>query len=116
VTDLGRKVVFARLGDRLRVAGMAELVGENLSIPPSRIDALRATTADVFPHLPIRGDTAGWAGLRPATPTGRPLVGSVPGAPANLMLNTGHGALGFTLAMGSAERVTRALRESISLA
>ncbi|HRK40254.1 MAG TPA: D-amino acid dehydrogenase [Burkholderiaceae bacterium] len=116
VTDLGRKVVFARLGDRLRVAGMAELVGENLSIPPSRIDSLRATTADVFPHLPIMGDTAGWAGLRPATPTGRPLVGSVPGAPANLMLNTGHGALGFTLAMGSAERVTNALRESISLA
>jgi D-amino-acid dehydrogenase len=49
VTDLARKVVFARLGDRLRVAGMAELVGENRQIDQARIESLKATTRDVFP-------------------------------------------------------------------
>lgn len=111
VTDIGRKVVFARLGDRLRVAGMAELVGENRTVLNERIASLLATTHDVFPQVNVTGEAAPWAGLRPATPTGLPLVGRVSKAPRNLMLNTGHGALGFTLAMGSAARVADALRQ-----
>lgn len=115
VTDLARKVVFARLGDRLRVAGMVELVGEDRRLDPARIASLHHTTRTLFPALAASAVTAeAWAGLRPATPTGRPLIGHLPGAPANLLLNTGHGALGFTLAMGSAERVSRALRASIN--
>lgn len=110
VTDIARKVVFARLGDRLRVAGMAELVGENRQVPADRIGSLLATTRDVFPQVDTSADAAPWAGLRPATPTGLPLVGRVPGAPVNLMLNAGHGALGFTLAFGSAARLARELR------
>ena len=47
--------------------------------------------------------------MRPATPTGVPIVGRLEGAPSNMVFNTGHGALGFTLAFGSAERVARAL-------
>lgn len=109
VTDVARKVVFARLGERLRVAGMVELVGENRDIAPERIASLQATTHDVFPHIKGVADAQPWSGLRPATPTGLPLVGRVPGAPANLLLNTGHGALGFTLAMGSAEHIAQAL-------
>lgn len=111
VTDIARKVVFARLGKRLRVAGMVELVGEDRRVHRDRIDALLSTTRNVFPHIGDALDPEPWSGLRPATPTGLPLLGRTPGAPVNLLLNTGHGALGFTLAMGSAERVARALRQ-----
>ena len=47
--------------------------------------------------------------MRPATPTGLPIVGRLEGAPSNMLFNTGHGALGFTLAFGSARRVAAAL-------
>jgi len=111
VTDSARKVVFARLGDRLRVAGMAELVGHDRSIAPQRIRMLEEATQALFPKA--RRDAAAalhpWAGLRPATPTGQPLMGRWPGAPPNLLLNTGHGALGLTLAFGSAERIVQLL-------
>lgn len=110
VTDLARKVVFARLGNRLRVAGMAELVGENRQIDPARIDSLKATTHDVFPQMTLSGDLQPWTGLRPATPRGLPLIGLADGGPDNLWLNTGHGALGLTLAMGSADRLRALLR------
>jgi D-amino-acid dehydrogenase len=114
VTDIARKVVFARLGDRLRVAGMAELVGEDRRVHAARIDTLRQNTRALFPDLALPDTVDAWAGLRPATPTGRPLVGRAPGGPSNLLLNTGHGALGFTLAMGSAARVAADLRETIN--
>ncbi len=110
VTDAARKVVFARLGQRLRVAGMAELVGDGLHIPPARIDTLVRATRAVFPHAAASFETVEpWAGLRPATPTGRPIIGPLAPAPANVLFNTGHGALGFTLAFGSARRIVAQL-------
>lgn len=102
VTDAARKMVFARVGSRLRVAGMAELVGHDTGIPSDRIDALVQATREVFPQCADSAACEPWAGLRPATPTGRPILGRRPGAPDNLLFNTGHGALGFTLAFGSA--------------
>ena len=110
--DAARKVVFARLGDRLRVAGMAELTGEDLSIAPARIAALQATARDVFPQGGDYARAEPWAGLRPATPTAEPVLGRLPQGPANLFMNTGHGALGFTLAFGSARRVAAAITGS----
>jgi D-amino-acid dehydrogenase len=107
-------VVFARIGNRLRVAGMAELVGDDLSVPAERIASLLATTRDVFPDCAGLPLDAGWAGLRPATPTGTPIIGALPSAPANLLFNTGHGALGFTLAFGSAARIAGLLRSTTS--
>lgn len=112
VTDAARKVVFARIGRRLRVAGMAELVGHSDSIPPARIHSLCQATAAIFPGSSDFGHTRPWTGLRPATPTGVPLVGSHAGAPNNLLLNTGHGALGFTLAFGTAAQVAELLAPS----
>lgn len=112
ITDLSRKVVFARLGNRLRVAGMAELVGENREIDPARIASLQNAAQQLFPGLAAEGaDIHPWAGLRPATPRGLPLLGRHPALPANLCLNTGHGALGLTLSMGSAESVRQTLRQ-----
>ncbi len=109
VTDAARKVVFARLGDRLRVAGMVELTGEDRRIDPQRIASLVATARDIFPWGSDYDRAQPWAGLRPATPRGEPVIGVAPGGPKNLVLNTGHGALGFTLAFGSALRVARLL-------
>ncbi|MES2840987.1 MAG: D-amino acid dehydrogenase [Pseudomonadota bacterium] len=112
VTDVSRKVVFARIGERLRVAGMAELVGHDRSIDPARIQSLLASVRDVFPQLEAPAELNPWTGLRPATPTGLPVLGRLRGSPSNLFFNTGHGALGFTLAFGSAERVARELAAS----
>jgi D-amino-acid dehydrogenase len=110
VTDAARKVVFARLGQRLRVAGMAELVGENTQIPADRIHSLVASARALFPDASGYSDVRPWAGLRPATPTGLPVLGRLRGGPDNLWFNTGHGALGFTLAFGSAQRIAAQLR------
>ncbi|HSW03132.1 FAD-dependent oxidoreductase [Aquabacterium sp.] len=100
VTDQGRKLVYARLGEQLRVAGFAELCGTDRSLDPRRIDALCKAVRETFPGACGFDDPKPWVGLRPATPGGRPLIGATrwPG----LWLNAGHGALGLTLAGGSA--------------
>jgi D-amino-acid dehydrogenase len=108
VTDSRRKMVFAPLAGRLRVAGFAELVGRDLQVDPARIQALVDAVHEVFPGgCELQADPKPWAGLRPATPTSRPIVGVTRWS--NLFLNVGHGALGLTLAMGSARVVEEAL-------
>ncbi|HEV7455818.1 MAG TPA: D-amino acid dehydrogenase [Roseococcus sp.] len=102
VTDSASKVVYARLGGYLRVAGMADLVGVDPRLHEGRLSTLIRQAREAFPEAgnwdgPLRP----WTGLRPYTPTGLPLIGRSPAAP-NLYLNTGHGGLGWTLAMGSA--------------
>lgn len=109
VTDATRKIVFARLGGRLRIAGMAELVGHDDSIPEARISDLLRAGRNVFPRASDYAPTDRWSGLRPATPTGLPVVGALPGGPSNLLFNTGHGALGFTLAFGTARALLGSL-------
>ncbi|HTI16973.1 MAG TPA: D-amino acid dehydrogenase [Trinickia sp.] len=105
VTDFARKVVYARLGDRLRVAGMADLDGYSLKPDAARLATLRAETAALFPMVATdQRDVTEWTGLRPATPRGTPIIGPTPYR--NLWLNIGHGALGFTLATGSAALLT----------
>ena len=107
VTDTAHKVVFARTGERLRVAGMVEIVGRDTRLNPARIESLKRSTREVFPHLPIGGEVQPWTGMRPATPKGLPITGRQKGAPSNLWMQTGHGALGLTLAFGSATELLR---------
>ena len=99
ITDFERKVVYARIGNRLRIAGMADLVGMNKSIDPSRIKALINEAKAVFPEAGNYAQAEQWAGLRPATPKGKPVIDGT--QYKNLWLNIGQGALGFTLATGS---------------
>lgn len=99
VTDDGHKIVFSRLGDRLRVAGTAEFNGYNLSLSEVRCQALWARTRALFPELAPAGEPQFWCGLRPATPSNLPYIG--PTRISNLYLNSGHGTLGWTLACGS---------------
>jgi D-amino-acid dehydrogenase len=100
LTDDGHKIVFSRLGERLRVAGTAEFNGYGLELNQTRCQALLTYTHDLFPRLRFQGDPQFWCGLRPATPSNVPLIG--PSALPGLWLNTGHGTLGWTLSCGSA--------------
>jgi D-amino-acid dehydrogenase len=103
ITDLSRKIVYAKLGDRLRVAGRVELVGLDDRIPQRAIDELKRGAAALMPDCSALENDAAlqpWAGFRPATPTGLPVIGASP--VAGLYLNVGHGSLGWTLACGSA--------------
>ena len=109
VTDSARKVVFARIGSRLRVAGMAELAGYDRQIDIRQIASLKASTQALFPSCSAFAELNPWAGLRPATPTALPLIGRHAKRPGNMLFNVGHGAFGFTLAFGSAARVTQFL-------
>ncbi|TAK79493.1 MAG: D-amino acid dehydrogenase [Aquabacterium sp.] len=100
VTDEGRKIVFTRLGERLRIAGTAELAGYDSGLNRVRCEALVSRALQLFPGVARPEEAAYWTGLRPSTPSNLPCVG--PTRIRNLFLNTGHGTLGWTHACGSA--------------
>jgi D-amino-acid dehydrogenase len=99
LTDDAAKLVISRLGERLRIAGTAELSGYSTELNGARLDAIRARARALFPGAGDFAAATPWAGLRPATPSNVPLVG--PTRYPNLFLDTGHGTLGWTLACGS---------------
>ncbi|MEZ1319575.1 D-amino acid dehydrogenase [Pseudomonas fluorescens] len=99
ITDYDRKIVYARIGEQLRVAAMVDIVGFDPSVDPRRLALIKRQARDTFPEAGDYDNAVEWAGMRPATPSGVPLLG--PTAYRNLWLNLGHGALGFTLACGS---------------
>lgn len=99
LTDDEYKLVFSRLGQRLRVAGTAELNGYSTQLNPVRCAALHRRVSALFPQLAgLQPDY--WTGLRPSTPSNVPYLGRSP--LRNLYLNTGHGTLGWTHSCGSA--------------
>lgn len=102
LTDTRARIVFCRLGDDVRIAGMADLGRPDRTIRPDRVDRLMMAAQACLPRAADwRADPQSWAGLRPMTPDSRPIIGAAP--IANLFLNCGHGMLGWTLACGSAE-------------
>lgn len=100
ITDDAHKLVFSRLGDLLRIAGTAELAGWNRALNPVRCQAIIERFEQLFPGAADTAQARFWSGLRPTTPSNVPLVGGTRWT--NLLLNTGHGTLGWTLACGSA--------------
>jgi len=100
LTDDEYKLVFSRLGDRMRIAGTAELNGYDTRLNLARCRAILRRTEALFPGAGDPDSAQFWTGLRPATPGNIPLIGRV--RFANLYLNTGHGTLGWTHACGSA--------------
>ncbi len=110
VTDSKYKVVYALLGDELRVAGMADIAGRDRSLEADRVALLVAQAKATFPDAAnYETNLKPWAGLRPATPKGTPIIGASPYK--NLFLNTGHGALGWTLACACAAMVADAIED-----
>jgi D-amino-acid dehydrogenase len=104
VTDEAYKMVFTRLGDRLRIAGTAEFNGYEMDLNPVRCHALIARAMTLFPGAAEYHRPSFWTGLRPATPSNRPLIG--PTSIEGLYLNTGHGTLGWTEACGSSHALS----------
>jgi D-amino-acid dehydrogenase len=93
VVDETYKVAITRLGDRIRVGGMAELAGYDLELREAPRRTLEHVVCDLFPSGGDLSKASFWCGLRPMTPDGPPLVG--PTRYRNLWLNTGHGTLGW---------------------
>ena len=103
ISDEVSKIVFSRLGNRLRAAGTAELNGYNTGINKVRCEAIVKRTFELFPQAGDRSNIEFWSGLRPATPSNVPYVGRT--RYPNLYLNTGHGTLGWTMACGSGHAI-----------
>ncbi|MCP2233247.1 D-amino acid dehydrogenase [Erwinia aphidicola] len=101
VLDETYKVAITRFDDRIRVGGMAEIVGYNTKLLPARRGTLEMVVRDLYPQGGHIEQATFWSGLRPMTPDGTPIVGRTP--LKNLFLNTGHGTLGWTMACGSGQ-------------
>ncbi len=103
IMDETHKVAITRLGDRIRVAGTAEIAGYSGRLGPHATDTVKHVISDLFPGGGDLEKAEGWTGLRPMTPDGTPVMG--PTKYPNLFLNTGHGTLGWTMACGSGRAV-----------
>jgi D-amino-acid dehydrogenase len=101
VMDESYKVAITRLGDRIRVGGMAEIAGFNRDLPPARRGTLEHSVEDLFGGAGDQTRASFWTGLRPMTPDGTPIIG--PTRYPNLFINAGHGTLGWTMACGSGQ-------------
>ncbi len=105
LTDDEYKLVFSRLGDRLRIAGTAELNGYDRDLNRVRCEAIVRRVEQLFPGAGDASRAQFWTGLRPATPSNLPLIGRT--RLGNLFLNTGHGTLGWTHSCGSGKSIAR---------
>ncbi|AMP07553.1 FAD-dependent oxidoreductase [Collimonas pratensis] len=101
ILDETYKIAITRFDDRIRVGGMAEIVGFNKTLKPKRRATLEMVVNDLFPGAGNTAAASFWTGLRPMTPDGTPIVGAT--HIRNLFLNTGHGTLGWTMSCGSAQ-------------
>lgn len=103
VMDETYKVAITRFDQRIRVGGMAELAGFDLSLNPHRRATLEMVLNGLFPFAGDLPQAQFWAGLRPMTPDGTPIIGQAKSNYSNVWLNTGHGTLGWTMACGSGQ-------------
>ena len=103
LTDDGHKLVISRLGDRLRVAGTAEINGYSRALNEVRCEAITRRTRELFPDACDYQNPVYWSGLRPMTPSNVPYIGR--SRYSNLFLNTGHGTLGWTMGCGAGRAI-----------
>ncbi|WP_159948824.1 D-amino acid dehydrogenase [Rhizobium sp. 18065] len=103
VMDETYKIAITRLGERIRVGGMAEISGYTNDLGQARRRTLEHSVSDLFPGGDVSKATF-WSGLRPMTPDGTPVIG--PTKIKGLFLNTGHGTLGWTMSSGSARVIS----------
>jgi D-amino-acid dehydrogenase len=103
IMDETHKVAVTRLGDRIRVGGMAQLSGYDLALDQRRRRTLEFVLTDLFPDAGDLARATFWTGLRPMTPDGTPVMGAT--TLENLTLATGHGTLGWTMAAGTGRAI-----------
>lgn len=105
IMDETYKVAVTRFEQRIRVAGTAELAGFDPALPDKRLSTLNHVVSNLFPQGVDLTQAEYWTGFRPMTPDGTPIIGQTKFS--NLYTNTGHGTLGWTMACGSADILTR---------
>jgi D-amino-acid dehydrogenase len=93
-------LAYCPMGDRLRLTATAEISGYSTAHKPGDFREMFAKARGLFGDAVDWDRPAMWAGLRPMTPTGMPVIDRSPYA--NLWLNTGHGHMGWTMANGAA--------------
>jgi len=107
VIDEGVRIAITPFANRIRVAGTAEFAGFNDEIHPKRFNYLKSKLNEVYPSIfsKVKDDEEVeiWFGFRPMSADGLPFIGE--SKVKGLYLNTGHGHLGWTLAMGSADLI-----------
>jgi D-amino-acid dehydrogenase len=91
------KVGCSTFGDALRIAGVFDLTGIDLTLRRRRIDMILRESSAYFRDWKPEAIELEWAGLRPYPPDGLPVIGRVPGR-ERLFVATGHGRMGITLA------------------
>ena len=96
-------VAWSRLGDRLRLTAKAIFAGYDTSHKPPDFAHMMKVAQELFPDGGDFGKPIYWAGLRPMTPGGAPILGQ--GRHRNLWFNTGQGHMGWTMSFGSS-RIT----------
>ncbi len=107
ITDAAVKVAFSRLGNRIRATSTAEVADFDATIDRRRCEALVGHVQRLFPGAGDASRAVHWAGLRPTTPSNLPYIGKtkVPG----LLVNAGHGTVGWTQACGSGRALAEIL-------
>jgi D-amino-acid dehydrogenase len=103
VMDEAYKVAITRMGNRLRIAGTAELGNRRLALRDAALGTLLRVVRDWFPGAADYGRARPWVGARPMLPDGPPVLGATP--VSNVYLNVGHGSTGWAMACGSARVV-----------
>jgi len=103
VMDEAYKVAITRMGNRLRIAGTAELGNRRLALREAALGTLLRVVRDWFPGAADYVQARPWVGARPMLPDGPPVLGATP--VDNLFLNLGHGSTGWAMACGSARVV-----------
>lgn len=113
LTDVKRKLAFAAIGDRFRVAGLADIERPDRGFDPARFEILREAAGAVLPACFEAGqempEAVRWSGERPMTASSRPLIGPSRKL-KGLYVNVGHGMLGWTLSLGSARRLAALMK------
>ena len=103
--DDDKLIAYSRLGDRIRVACTAEFAGWDRTHTPADFKTVLKTINELFPNAADYEGAERWAGLRPMTPSSVPVIGRTRKY-SNLLLNTGHGHVGWTMSCGSGKVVT----------
>lgn len=112
ITDVARKIVFCPLDGQIRVAGLAQIGVRDDRIEPAALEALRHSARASLPGAANYDQIgAGWAGIRPMTADSLPRIEQVS---PRIAVNIGHGMLGWTWSMGSAERLAKLVVERVA--
>jgi D-amino-acid dehydrogenase len=98
--DENNLTAWARFGNRLRFTATAEFAGFDTRHTPADFKHMLLAARDLFPDGANYERPTYWAGLRPMTPEGTPIIGAT--RHSNFYLNTGHGHMGWTMSCGTA--------------